>query len=164
MLRFKAYSILEIILVTTFVIIFIIVTNPATYINRFSKMLLKMNVLNESALLVNKINSYAYGSCTKSALSSSSFSFTTNDGYYALFFDSDSFYVKNLLTNTEAVLYRYVNNSSLNTFKYYNYYFNETSLIDDAVFIDLSIHSSLLTHELIGSVFCESQKIILGEY
>ena len=53
--RLLGYSLLEIILVTTMLIIFIIVINPGTYIDHFSKILFKMNVLNESELLINKM-------------------------------------------------------------------------------------------------------------
>ncbi|RAP24684.1 hypothetical protein DID73_00980, partial [Candidatus Marinamargulisbacteria bacterium SCGC AG-343-K17] len=62
-IRLKGYSLLEIILVTTFIIIFIVVINPGTYIDRFSKILLKMNVLNESELMINKFNSLANSQC-----------------------------------------------------------------------------------------------------
>ena len=76
-MKVKGYSLLEIILVTSFIIIFIVVINPGTYIDRFSKMLLKINVLNESELLVAKLNSFAYDDCDIQGVSSVGIDFYT---------------------------------------------------------------------------------------
>ena len=44
--------------------VFLIAINPATYIERFSHLFLKMNVINESNLLLNKLNSFGGQNCT----------------------------------------------------------------------------------------------------
>ena len=164
MVRFKGYSLLEIILVTTFIIIFIVVINPGTYIDRFSKILLKMNVLGESELVFHKFNVMSNGSCLPQSVSSSEFSFLTNEGTFSFKIESDQLVLNNLGSGSEAVLYRYMDATLLNEFSYYNSYLFQTYLPNDVKYIDLTLYSSLLDHEVIGSMVCHDQHIILGAY
>ena len=117
-MKVKGYSLLEIILVTSFIIIFIVVINPGTYIDRFSKMLLKINVLNESELLVAKLNSFAYDDCDIQGSSSVGIDFLHGQDVLSLRFDSNQLIIQNLGTNAEAVLYRHVSPTSLTGFNF----------------------------------------------
>ena len=161
-MKVKGYSLLEIILVTSFIIIFIVVINPGTYIDRFSKMLLKINVLNESELLVAKLNSFAYDDCDIQGSSSVGIDFLHGQDVLSLRFDSNQLIIQNLGTNAEAVLYRHVSPTSLTGFNFYNSYFS--SAVSDIRFIDILFKSSLLDYDVVGSIVCRDHKVVLGQF
>ncbi len=162
--RLSGYSLLEIILVTTFIIIFIVVINPGTYIDRFSKILLKMNVLNESELLVNKLNSFAYKQCSPQSMGGANFTFSTNQGLFSLQFDSDQLLIMNLNSSSSAVLYRHLDPLQPKEFDYSTVFFTPPASVSDVFFIDLSFHSSLLDYAVMGSIVCNDHQIVLGAF
>ena len=162
--RFKGYSLLEIILVTTFIIIFLVVINPGTYIDRFSKILLKMNVLNESSLMVNKLNSFSYTPCSSFLVQISTWEFINDQASLSVRFDYDTLKIKNLSNSIDAVLYKFVDPNKSKSFFYYDSYFSPTIIPANAKFIDVVFYSSLMDHKVIGSSFCSNQSITLGAF
>ena len=161
---FKGYSLLEIILVTSFIIIFIVVINPGTYIDRFSKILLKMNVLHESHLMVNKLNAISLDFCTPQALSSSSFNYLIGGTLYSLKFDNDQLLIQNLSSNVTAVLYKHIDSTQLNEFTFFNAFFSPAGSASDLAFINYRLNSSLMENSLQGAFICDNKTLVLGEY
>jgi len=162
--RLRGYSLLEIILVTTFIIIFLVVINPGTYIDRFSKILLKMNVLNESSLMVNKLNSFSYTPCASFLVQTATWEFINDQTSLSVRFDYDTLKIKHLSNSIDAVLYKFVDPNKSKSFFYYDSYFSPTIIPANAKFIDVIFYSSLMDHKVIGSAFCSNQSIILGEF
>ena len=162
--KLRGYSFIEIILVTTFIIIFLVVINPGTYIDRFSKILLKMNVLNESSLMVNKLNSFTYDSCFSILMQGSTWQFINNQESLSLRFEDDMFRIKNISTSVDAVLYKFVDSSKTNSFFYFDSYFAPTDSPANVEFIDVVFSSSLMDHKVIGSTLCKQPAIVLGAF
>ena len=121
--RLSGYSLLEIILVTTMLIIFIIVINPGTYIDHFSKILFKMNVLNESELLINKMNAYSFNDCTVQSISNTNVRFVTLGEDLSLSI-SNTFSVVNHQTSFDATLFANIDSSLSLGFSFYDAYFH----------------------------------------
>ena len=163
--RLNAYSLLEIILVTTFIIIFLVVVNPGTYIDRFSGMLLKMKVLNESEVMINKFMAVSMGACLPQGLLASEFLFLTNDGNFSIQFDSfGQLLIKNVSAGSEALLYRHVDANELNEFVYRDALFSFTGSPSNVGSIDLFLHSSLVDHQVLGSLVCDDHQVVLREF
>ncbi|MEK9728122.1 MAG: hypothetical protein VW397_08480, partial [Candidatus Margulisiibacteriota bacterium] len=101
--------------------------------------------------------------CSKLSISSSEFMFSQNDTY-SLRFQSNTLMLKNISNGTEAVLYRYINLDSTNEIRYFDYFFNQTSQIDDVQYIDLRLGSSLLDHSVLTGIMCDNQQIKIGEF
>ena len=141
----------------------LVVINPGTYIDRFSKILLKMNVLNESSLIVNKLNSFSYTPCS-SLVQTSTWEFINDQTSLSVQFDSDTLKIKNLSNSIDAVLYKFVDPNKSKSFFYYDSYFSPTIIPANAKFIDVVFYSSLMDHKVIGSSFCSNQSIALGAF
>ena len=163
MTQLKGYSLLEIILVTTFVLIFMVVVNPGTYIDRFSSVLLKMSVLNESMVLVNKLNMISMSNCEAQSLQQQSFLFLMQNQPYAIHLDTN-ITIQNTTSETKGVLVKYINEAASNGMDYYNSYFSLASSPSDLRFIDLVFHSSLLDHMALASFTCSNQQIDLRRF
>ena len=162
--KLRGYSFIEIILVTTFIIIFLIVINPGTYIDRFSKILLKINVLNESSMMVNKLNLFNYYSCSSILLQNSTWQFINDNVTLSLRFEDETLKIKNVATAVDAVLYKFVDSSKTNSFFYYDSYFSPTISPGNVEFIDVVFYSSLMDHKVIGSALCKEPSIVLGAF
>lgn len=160
----RGYSLLEIILVTSFIIIFIVVINPGTYIDRFSKILLKMSVLQEADLMINKFNSLALVPCVPQSLTGQSFGYLMDGALFSFQFDQNQLVANNLSSNVEAMLYQHVDSSKINEFTYLNSFLMETSNPSSVALVHYQLHSSLIDSTLIGSFICNSQSIVLGEF
>ena len=158
------YSLLEIILVTSFIIIFIVIINPGTYIDRFSRMLLKMNVLNESDLMVNKLNGLSFASCVPQSLTSQSFGYLVDGVSFSIQFDQDQLRVSNLTTNVSAILYQHVDATKNNQFSYVDHLFSETFDASDVMMIYYQLHASLLPVSLQGGFLCNDKSLVLGGF
>jgi hypothetical protein len=160
----NGYSLLEIILVTSFIIIFIVVINPGTYIDRFSRILLKMSVLQDADLMINKFNSLSLGSCSPETLEGQSFGYVLDGASFSFYFDQDQFMAANLSSNVEAMLYQHVDSKKMNEFTYLNYFLSETYTPSDVSLIQYQLNSSLIDLTLVGSFGCNSQSIVLGAF
>lgn len=161
--RLSAYSLLEIILVTTMLIIFIIVINPGTYIDHFSKILFKMNVLNESQLLIQKMNIYATDDCFLQSVSNSQVRFLNSGNDLSLNI-SDYFSVKNHQTNIDAFLFKNIDLNLSHGFSFYDIYLYQNQIPSDINHIEFSISSSLLDYSIQGTFICKDYSVILGEF
>ena len=84
-LKVSGYSLLEVFMVTTFLLVFLVVINPALYVERFSQMLVKMNVLNESNLMTNKLMMQSFSSCESVLTQSDRFDFLLSGRPLSLF-------------------------------------------------------------------------------
>ena len=124
-------------------------------------MLLKINVLNESELLVAKLNFFAYDDCDIQGYLQWGLILHGQD-VLSLRFDSNQLIIQNLGTNVEAVLYRHVSPTSLTGFNFYNSYFSLAG--SDIRFIDILFKSSLLDYDVVGSIVCRDHKVILGQF
>tara|TARA_Y100001935_G_C17309684_1_gene514925 strand:- start:3799 stop:4296 length:498 start_codon:yes stop_codon:yes gene_type:complete len=160
----KGYSLLEIILVTSFIIIFIVVINPGTYIDRFSRLLLKMSVLQEADLMINKFNSLSLVPCVPQSLGGHSFGYSLDGALFSFQFDQNQLVVNNLSSNVEAMLYQHVDSSKINEFSYFNHFLTETLNPSSVVLVHYQLNSSLIDSTLVGSFICNSQSIVLGEF
>ena len=161
--RLSGYSLLEIILVTTMLIIFIIVINPGTYIDHFSKILFKMNVLNESELLINKMNAYALNDCTVQSISNTTVRFLTLEEDLSLSI-SNKFSVVNHQTSFDATLFANIEPGLSLGFSFYDVYFNQTLTPGDVNYMEFNVASSLLDYQVNGPFICRDYSIVLGEF
>jgi hypothetical protein len=159
----NGYSLLEILLVTTFVIIFMVVVNPGTYIDRFSGILLKMSVLNESMVVVNKLNTVSMSHCRAQALQPQSFSYKTHNQSYALQLQTD-ISIQNSSTGAQGVLLQYLDPSSVNDIEYYSGQFALASDAESLRYADMVVHSSLMEHRVLVSFLCDDQHLSLRAY
>ena len=163
--KLSGYSLLELVIVTTFIIIFLVVINPGTYINRFSKILLKINVLSESSLLINKLNTISVSKCSPILLSESSFQYLVDNTNFSIAFNNDALSITNLNSNSQAILFQYLDWTKSNNFVYLDVFFQDTISPDSLMLIDISLYSSLLLNRNVsGSILCDSQEIVLGAF
>ena len=161
--RYSGYSILEIILVTSFSIIFILVINPGTYIDHFSKVLFKMNILNESELMFNKLSVYSLQDCSLNSISNSTVRFNFQNQDLSLFV-TDQMGIYNNQSQLTGVLFSNVNENESNGFSFFDLYFIESQLVSEVSLIKYNIVSSLMDYTIDGAFVCHDYDIVLGEY
>ena len=164
MKKLRGYSLLEIILVTSFVLIFLIVINPALYVERFSKMLVKMNVLNESNILINKLNALSFSQCEPQLLMPYRFDFNHSSTPFSLLLNTDGVSIENQTINASAYLYRFIDLAESSGFNYFNYFAQESSVLDDVVYVNLNLASSLTNYNMSLFFDCHLHQIHLGEF
>ena len=161
--RYSGYSILEIILVTSFLIIFILVINPGTYIDHFSKVLFKMNILNESELMIHKLSVYLFQDCSLNSISNSNVRFNVEANDLSLVI-SDQVSVLNHQSNISGILFSNVNQSESLGFSFFDSYFTQTQIAGDVSFIEFNIVSSLMDYSINSAFVCNDYNIVLGGY
>ena len=159
---FKAYSLLEIILITTFLSIFVFVLNPGTYVDRFSHMLVKMNLLGQTELVQNKFFSMGFSNCQKVGVLTNQFSYAVDGGLFSLLYSSGELSVTNQ-HGQSAILFRGIDDSASNGFRYLNRYYNDSGIPSDVVIIDYSFISTNLDYEL-KRFSSNTNTIVLNEY
>ncbi|MGC6367459.1 MAG: hypothetical protein ACON35_05600 [Candidatus Marinamargulisbacteria bacterium] len=162
-LKVSGYSLLEVFMVTTFLLVFLVVINPALYVERFSQMLVKMNVLNESNLMTNKLMMQSFSSCESVLTQSDRFDFLLSGRPLSLFFNSGGLFLKNQQTNASVLLYRHLSLNDSEGFVYYDHH-NELSVGSEVYFIDFNYGSSILNYATRISFNCLSNQIELGAY
>ncbi|MGA0242636.1 MAG: hypothetical protein ACO3K7_06570 [Candidatus Marinamargulisbacteria bacterium] len=162
--RLSAYSLVEIILVTTFLIIFIVVMNPATYIERFSKMLLKMMVLDDVTVMNQKLNLMGFDSCDPILASPTQFKLNTKNEVVRYEFSSQSFGVTNPDTGLQGVLYQHIDTTVPPTITYYDAGLIPVTALDQIHFFRVQFDSSLLNYSVDAWGICRRNYQRLGEF
>jgi hypothetical protein len=162
--RMSGYSILELVIVTTFLAIFLLAVNPATYMKRFSGILLKMNVMEESTLLVHKLNALSTQACQPVALSSTQFQYTQDSQSLTLGMSTNGVTILNNGTNTQALLYNNLELASPTGFVFYTYGGSSTNTASSPLIVDYSVKSSLLDLSIASGSACLPKSIVLGAF
>jgi hypothetical protein len=160
--RWQAYSLLEMILITTFLVIFLLAVNPATYIERFSQVLLKMNMLSQAELIKTKVINMGYSDCEVVTALPAQYSYYIEDTIITLEKTGDSLLLGNQYGQSATLMVALDPNSD--GFKYRNRFFDETSNVLDIELIEFSFDSTGFPYKIRGSFRCDSNHIVLNEF
>ena len=160
--RWQAYSLLEMILITTFLVIFLLAVNPATYIERFSHILLKMNMLSQAELIKTKVINNAYSDCEVLTALPAQYSYYIDDTVITLEKTGSSLLLGNQYGQSATLLVALDPNSE--GFKYRNRFFDETSTVMDIELIEFSFDSTSFPYKIRGSFQCDSNHIVLNAF
>jgi hypothetical protein len=163
-MKYAGYSLLEILLVTALVIIFIVVINPGTYMDHFSKLLVKMAALNEANGVANKLNTVAFEPCQPLTADMQSFTYAVGNNSFHVFFEDDSLKLSRVDAPLTAVMYRYVDPAVSPEFLYWNRYMQPESQESAIELITLQWQSSLMGDPVQMVMLCRNSVIQLGYY
>lgn len=160
--NFNGYTLLELSLVTTFITIFLIVVNPATYMSQFSSLLLKIDMMGQAELIKTKFMDIEQSDCEVLDVAPTVFQYRRFQLPFTFDIQNNALRLTNAHNQSATFISKL--DESINGFQSIDAFFDQTSQISDTVLIDYKFTSAENGLYIKGSLVCEQSTVVLNTY